>query len=278
MMRTNAASLPLAYEDHGSGLPVLLLHGLTFDRTNWRPIVQRLDGEVRTIAVDLPAHGESGGSAIPLHEVAARVHDLARELGAERPVIVGHSMSGAIASIYAATFPTLGAVSVDQSADVRPHSRAMHELWPALNGPGFASAFDAFERSMGLEKVRQPLRSEILASQRILPEVVLGYSAELVDVEPDEMQAQIENEMMRITCPYLAVFGRPLPSGEARYMLDRLKRLQITEWPDGGHFVHLVDPDRFTERLRSFIEFCAQSETVPAAARPQTVRSGRVNA
>jgi pimeloyl-ACP methyl ester carboxylesterase len=260
-----AGAIPLAYEDQGSGVSLLFLHGLTFDRTSWRPIINRLAGEVRTIAIDLPGHGQTGGSASSVREVAARVHNLACELGAERPLIVGHSISGAIASIYAGTFPTLGVVNVDQPADIRAFSQLVRKLWPALSGPGFAEAFEMFQRSMGLENVPQPLRSQILASQRRERDIVLSSWAEFTQVDPDEMQTQIEDDMRQISCPYLFVSGRPLASAERRYMLDRVNHLQITEWPDAGHFVHLVDADRFAERLRLFITFCSQS-ALPIAA------------
>ena len=62
----------LAYDEAGAGVPVVFLHGLTFDRRSWRPIVERLGGSVRSIAIDLPAHGESGGSPAPLDEVAVK--------------------------------------------------------------------------------------------------------------------------------------------------------------------------------------------------------------
>jgi pimeloyl-ACP methyl ester carboxylesterase len=56
----------LAYDIEGSGTPVVFLHGLTFDRRTWRPIIDRLDGAVTSIAIDLPAHGDSGGD----HQIA----------------------------------------------------------------------------------------------------------------------------------------------------------------------------------------------------------------
>src|SRR3954465_11802931 len=60
------AATKLAYDDEGAGTPVALLHGLTFDRRTWRPISERLDSScARSIAVDLPAHGESGGAPAP---------------------------------------------------------------------------------------------------------------------------------------------------------------------------------------------------------------------
>ena len=42
-----------AYDTEGSGTPVVLLHGLTFDRRTWRPIIEELDGSVLSIAIDL---------------------------------------------------------------------------------------------------------------------------------------------------------------------------------------------------------------------------------
>src|SRR4051812_15079754 len=109
---------PLAYERSGRGVPVVLLHGLTFDRRAWAPIVERLRDDVLCIAVDLPGHGHSGGSAMPLDRLAAVLH---RQLGAldiDRPVVVGHSMFGGLAMLYAAQYPVRGGVIVDSSPDV----------------------------------------------------------------------------------------------------------------------------------------------------------------
>lgn len=44
----------LAYETEGTGVPVVVLYGLTFDRRIWRPIIERLCGSVRSVAIDLP--------------------------------------------------------------------------------------------------------------------------------------------------------------------------------------------------------------------------------
>src|SRR5690348_15039912 len=110
----------LAYELAGEGTPVVFLHGLTFDRRTWRPIVDRLEGSVRSIAIDLPAHGESGGEPAPLEDVAEQVHGLLLSLDVERPVVVGHSMAGSLAAIYAVAHPVRGLVAVDSGPDVQP--------------------------------------------------------------------------------------------------------------------------------------------------------------
>src|SRR3954464_3597254 len=104
-MSTAPQQATLAFERHGSGVPIVLLPGLTFDRRSWRPIVDRLGEHVSTIAVDLPAHGASPGPPCDLQDVAAQVHQLLERLDVADPIVVGHSMSGAVAMLYAASYP-----------------------------------------------------------------------------------------------------------------------------------------------------------------------------
>src|SRR5215211_4566225 len=99
---------PLAAQVSGQGTPVVFLHGLTFDRTAWRPIVDRLGERVLSIAFDLPGHGRSSGSGLAFEDVASMIRARLDELGVERPVVVGHSMSGGLALAYAAAHPVRG--------------------------------------------------------------------------------------------------------------------------------------------------------------------------
>lgn len=252
-METTVKPIRLAYDDRGAGVPVVLLHGLMFDRTTWRPIIERLGAGVRSLAIDLPGHGETGGAPRSVSEVAELVHALLDDLGVERPLIVGHSMSGAIASIYGATYPVLGVVNVDNPVDIRPFAQLVRGLAPALNGPRFAAAFKPFQQSLRLDLVPEPLRSQVLASQDVRPELVLGYWDQIIRSNPEELQAWIEESLQRIDAPYLAIFGRALDPTERDHMVQRITGLQLEEWPGGGHFVHLSNIERFTTRLHRFI-------------------------
>jgi pimeloyl-ACP methyl ester carboxylesterase len=255
-MSTAPQQATLAFERHGSGVPVVLLHGLTFDRRSWRPIVDRLGERVSTIAIDLPAHGTSPGPPCDLDEVAAQVHGLLESLEVADPVVVGHSMSGGVAMIYAGFYPVRGVVTVDSPVDVRPFAQLVRSMAPALRGPGFADAFAQFERSMGLDLVPEPQRSAALDTHKVSREVVLGYWDELLRSDAEEVQARVTENAGRIDAPCLAVFGHEL-SGEARDHLRRLvARVQVEEWPGLGHFVHLADADRFAARLEVFVDFC----------------------
>lgn len=247
----------LAHEIAGTGLPVVLLHGLTFNRRTWRPIIERLDGSVQSIAVDLPAHGDSGGAPAPLDEIVAQVHELLEALQVERPVVVGHSMGAAIACLYAATYPTRGVAVVDEGPDLRPFAQLAQQMEPLLRGPAFADAWQRIESSLGLERLPDPMRALVLANHEVEQDVVLGYWDTMLRTEPGALQAWIDAAFSKITVPFLGLFGRPVTDAE-HDRLDRLPDVQLEEWVGDGHFVHLVDPERFAGRLRPFLEHCAE--------------------
>jgi pimeloyl-ACP methyl ester carboxylesterase len=255
-MSTTPQQESLAFERHGTGVPVVLLPGLTFDRRSWRPIVDRLGEHVCTIAVDLPAHGASPGPPCDLEEVAAHVHRLLESLDIADPIVVGHSMSGGLAMIYAASYPVRGAVTVDSPMDLRPFAQLVQSLAPALRGPGFADAFAHFERSMGLDLVPEPLRTAALNAHEVRREVILGYWDQMLRSDADQLQAWVEEIAGRIDVPCLAVFGHQLSREEREYLTRLLPSAQVEEWPGRGHFVQLADADRFAARLYAFIDFC----------------------
>ena len=255
MAAATDSATSLAYDDEGAGTPVVFLHGLTFDRRSWRPIIERLDGCVRSIAIDLPAHGDSGGAPAPLDEVAAQVHELLGSLEVDRPVVVGHSMSGGLASFYAATYPSRGLVIIDNGPDIRPFAQLVQQLEPALCGPGFTQVWQTFEDSLGLERIPEPVRSLVLETHEVKQDVVVGYWQTVLRTDPDELQALIDAQIRQLDVPCLAVFGRPITPSE-RERFGWLPDVQLEEWVGDGHFVHLVDPDRFATRLRQFVDHC----------------------
>lgn len=255
-MAEASVATKLAYDDEGTGIPVVLLHGLTFDRRTWRPIIERLDGlSVRSIAIDLPAHGASGGVPAPLEEIAAQVHELLVSLAAERPIVVGHSMSAGLAAIYGTDYPARGVVMIDNGLDIRPFGELLRRLEPALRSRAFAQAWQPFEQSLGLERIPEPARAAVLEAHEVKQEVVLGYWNQVLRTEPAELQAYIDMRIRKLAVPLLAVFGRPIADGD-RTRFGWLTDVQLEEWVDDGHCVHLVDPDRFAARLRQFVDHC----------------------
>jgi pimeloyl-ACP methyl ester carboxylesterase len=95
------AGARIHYLDKGSGPPVVILHGLGGQMGNFTyALLERLTGEFRVILMDRPGSGYSmrarGATGRPT-EQAAVVAEFIRKLGLERPLLVGHSLGGAIA-------------------------------------------------------------------------------------------------------------------------------------------------------------------------------------
>ncbi len=111
-----------------SGLPVVFLHGLTFDRSLWWPIVERMVGSFRCILIDLPGHGESAGLPSSMAHLGEALHDLLEELGVAKPVVVGHSLGAMLAVFYAGTYPVAGVVNVDQTLNQQGMLGFMHHI------------------------------------------------------------------------------------------------------------------------------------------------------
>ncbi len=99
----------LAYEFHaGTGIPLLLVHGVGSSTGTWADLIVRLRDAGRTVvAVDLLGHGESGhgNGDFSLGSNASRLRDLLDHLGIARVHLVGHSLGGGVAMQFQYQFP-----------------------------------------------------------------------------------------------------------------------------------------------------------------------------
>jgi pimeloyl-ACP methyl ester carboxylesterase len=125
----------LAADDYGHSddrAPLVLLHGLTFDRSLWRPSLaelSRIDPGRRVLALDLPGHGASPGwPSYDVQSLADGIHRAVDEAGLQSPVVVGHSIGGVIATAYAAQHPTCGVINVDQPLQVAPFAALVQSV------------------------------------------------------------------------------------------------------------------------------------------------------
>ena len=58
-MRIQLSDFEMAYEDHGTGIPLLLIHGYPLNHSMWQPQIDGLRDIARVIAPDLRGHGKS---------------------------------------------------------------------------------------------------------------------------------------------------------------------------------------------------------------------------
>ncbi len=101
--------LDIGPADGGSGPAIVFLHGLSANMRNFTyALTDRLEAEFRLILVDRPGCGHSRaapGAPPGLRAQGALVAGVVAALGLERPLLVGHSLGGAVALALALDHP-----------------------------------------------------------------------------------------------------------------------------------------------------------------------------
>lgn len=157
----------LAAHDHGGdGQPILLPHGAGGDMSAWQTVAPQLKG--RCVAVDLRGHGRSPDGPWEWDEVLDDLEATAVHFGLINPIVVGHSLGGILAGMWARRHPDCPAVvSLDghRSATTDPANYA--GLEPERVEAGLAALNAIFTAQQ--ETITRPNR-EITDALRTAPE------------------------------------------------------------------------------------------------------------
>jgi pimeloyl-ACP methyl ester carboxylesterase len=245
----------IAWDEAGSGPAIVLVHGLSEDRRTWDPVVALLADRFRCIRLDLRGHGESDDaddySAIAM---AADVASVVSEADVdEPPVVVGHSLGAVVATMYAAGAPVRGVVNVDQSLRFDDFAAALLPLADALRGPEFAPTFMAVIGGLGAEGLDEATAArldELHAGAR--QDVVMGVWGLLLDAAPGELAALTDPALAAIDVPYLAIHGGDPGPDYAGWLRATIPTATLETGWGGGHYPHLLDPERFAARVAAF--------------------------
>jgi pimeloyl-ACP methyl ester carboxylesterase len=111
----------LYYETHGTGRPMVLLHGGLMSGEMFGPILPALAERHQVIAVDLQGHGRTADidRPIDIRLMADDIAGLVDHLGLEKPDVVGYSLGGGVALFTAVRHPEKVGRLVSAAAHVR---------------------------------------------------------------------------------------------------------------------------------------------------------------
>jgi pimeloyl-ACP methyl ester carboxylesterase len=100
--------MKLFFRKYGDGPPLLILHGLFGSSDNWVTIARQLSASCTVILPDLRNHGVSPHDDV--HDYPAMcndLHELVTSLGLTRFSVLGHSMGGKVAMLFASEYPSM---------------------------------------------------------------------------------------------------------------------------------------------------------------------------
>jgi pimeloyl-ACP methyl ester carboxylesterase len=200
------------YTDEGSGPGIVMIHGLGGQLRNFaRPLVDDLVRDHRVIRVDRPGSGYSPRSAATsarLRVQAEVIAELIRILGIDRPLIVGHSLGGALALALALDHPdVVGSLAlvaplsqVQSIDDVPPVFRSLVIRSPAIRKAvawtlatpmGMMKAEEALEEVFAPEAVPANFGTDGGGLLAMRPNNFYASSCDLVDLE-GELEGMVE--------------------------------------------------------------------------------------
>jgi 3-oxoadipate enol-lactonase len=260
MSTTRVRGIEMAYDEAGSGSPVVLLHGYPFNRSMWREQVAALSAKYRVITPDLRGHGETTVTDEPatMDEMAQDVAALLDKLGIERVTLGGLSMGGYVTLAFYRRFPLRVRALI--LADTRPQAdtlearRNREEQAKKILNEGMQSIADDF-----LKKVLTPVtlseRPEITERVRemILKTNAQGAAAALRGMAVRHDQTDFLEEIFAPTLILVGSEDQLTPPKDAELMKREIRgsRFEIIE--GASHLSNIERPEDFNRALLNFL-------------------------
>ena len=258
MMHFTHAGVRLAYEETGTGLPVILLHGFPFSHQMWRPQAP-LARAARLITPDLRGFGESGGTPASLDELADDLHALVEHLRLPAVVFGGFSMGGYVLFRYLARHADRAKavllLDTRAEADTPEGRQRRYDSIARIEVDGPAGYLDDFVKLVVATKTLES-RPDLVKTVRELmetrrtPSLVGGLRA--MAQRPDSTPV-----LSSIRVPTLIVVGeddKATPVSSARTMHEAIPGSRLVIIPEAGHVSNLEQPEPFNAALRDFLQ------------------------
>jgi pimeloyl-ACP methyl ester carboxylesterase len=238
-------------EHGGAGdLPVILIHSLAGNTTQWQAQLEHLRKTRPAIAFDLRGHGQSEPARNHDYSPAAIAQDVAAvvdSLGIKKLILVGHSYGGGVAAVYAGQHPdkVAGLLFADPIGDARHAPRELVDPFMAgLRSEAYAENIEAYWRSI-LTNADSSIVQAVIASLRQTPkEVVLDALDFTFKFDPAAALKNYHGPMQTI------ISGLPDNPAALHHAIPNLPHVAM---PNTSHWLQMDRPQEFNRLMDEFL-------------------------
>lgn len=247
----------ITFLEAGSGMPVLMLHGLNGNARSWMPQLTGLADRFRIVAWDAPGYGGSDLAGSGIVDFARAGLELIGELFSEPVALVGHSFGGTIAMqmialeptrfsrvVFSCTHPGHGR-STDHSAAQRYNRRI--EQFKTLPREEYGR-----RRARGMLPEGTPhdvfdTVAAVAAEARLEGTQAASQAMERCDLRPALPQIAIPALVITCGSDPVVKLERAMP------LIESLPHCRHVRLPGLGHAPYYEDPDLYNSTISDFL-------------------------
>jgi 3-oxoadipate enol-lactonase len=246
--------------------PLVFLHGIGGAARAWRGQLDFFEDRYRVIAWDMPGYGGSTPlSTVSIAALADAFHDFLQQIGARKPILVGHSIGGMIvqqllakdssiarAVVLAQTSPAFGKADGDWQKEF-----IAARLGPLDRGATMISLAPMLVRELvgddpdpaGIDLARECMAAVPASTYRATMLALLGFDQ--------------RNALKNIAVPTLVLSGskdKNAPAPMMAKMASYIPSASYVELEGAGHLVNLERPAIFNAALDRFLTGAAATQ------------------
>jgi non-heme chloroperoxidase len=251
-------TLPYVEQGDPTGVPVVLLHGITDSWRSFEPVLPYLPNSIRAFALTQRGHADAGRPAAGYkpRDFAADVAAFLDSQGLESAVIAGHSMGSTVALRFALDYPQRTRGLVPMGTFFRYWTNhVVTEFWQTV----VSGLVDPIDRSIAREFQESTLAHPIPTT---FCETAIAESLKVpARVWRDAFAGLLEDEhvarLASIEAPTLLIWGDQdafLPESDQETLLATIAGSRLKIYRGTGHAGHWEQPARFAADLTAFVE------------------------
>jgi 3-oxoadipate enol-lactonase len=251
-----------AYETAGDPdlPPLVFLHGIGGAARAWRGQLEAFGDRYRASAWDMPGYGGSVPLAsVSIASLADALQDFLHQIGATRPVVVGHSIGGMIVQQWLVKYPRVaGAVALVQT------SPAFGKADGDWQKSFIETRLGALDHGETLASLAPQLVKELVGDNPDASGVALARDC-MADIPEASYRASMvallgfdqRNALKDIKVPTLVLSGskdKNAPAPMMAKMATYIPNANYVELEGAGHLVNLERPLAFNAALDQFLK------------------------
>jgi pimeloyl-ACP methyl ester carboxylesterase len=255
----------IRYEKHGTGTPMIWLHGLFGNWKVWEETMTFFMDHYCTISYDARGHGDSevpeNQDAYSQEIMVEDMFGVFNALNIDRAVIGGHSMGANVALNFAIRYPErcLACIPVGAgagSAQPKWRGEIMRSMADTIEQEGMVKAVELAKNLPGWEQLAiipslwEKVKRDILDSSPIgIANTIRGVQMKRSTIQ------QLEPQLRQLRVKTLIIVGElDTPCLEPSKLIAQFTPEAVLEIIEkSGHFTHMEAPEKFMRVIENFL-------------------------